>query len=148
MTKSSMSAERMKARREERRVAGIDVTSFSDIAFLLIVFFILATTFEKVAGNMMEIPSGSAETSEVKQKQLTIKLNDEHVMYGENNRRVSLEELRFALEKEKLAERDEDMRMVILDCSKNVRYERYYQVVMAITNAGGILALIDYEESN
>jgi biopolymer transport protein ExbD len=147
MSKGSMSTERMKARREERRVAGIDVTSFSDIAFLLIVFFILATTFEKVAGHMMEIPSGSTETSEVKQKQLTINVRDEQILYGENNRKLSVEELRFELAKERLAEKDEEMRMVILECSDNVRYELYYQVVMAISNAGGILALVDYEES-
>ena len=85
MNKSSMSAERMRDRREERREAGIDVTSFSDIAFLLIVFFILATTFDKIAGSTNEIPSGSAETSEVKQKQLTININDEQILYGESN---------------------------------------------------------------
>jgi len=147
MSKDSLSADRMKARREERRVAGIDVTSFSDIAFLLIVFFILATTFEKVAGNRMEIPSGAPETSEAKQKQLTINIRDEQILYGEKNRKVSMEELRMELAKEKLTERNDEMRMVILECSKTVRYERYYQVVMAITNAGGILALVDYEES-
>ena len=52
--------------RRKRREANIDVTSFSDIAFLLIIFFILTTTFVKPAGRKMEIPSGAsnAEKSE------------------------------------------------------------------------------------
>ncbi len=58
-------------RRRHRRDHGCDdipVASFSDIAFLLIIFFILATTLAKTRGFITELPSGEkSEKQAVKQ---------------------------------------------------------------------------------
>jgi biopolymer transport protein ExbD len=136
----------MNLKRKEHGDGAIDVSSFADIAFLLIIFFILTTTFTKIAGNMMEIPSGSTEKSEEEQKQLAVTLSADRITYGEDEKDMSIDDLRLALEKENFETKEPDERMVILETDGEVQYERYFQVVMAIADAGGVLTLIDYED--
>ena len=134
----------MKLKRKAQANAKIDVGSFSDIAFLLIIFFILTTTFVKIAGNKLEIPSGSSEESEVEQKQIAVTLSAESILYGEDAKSISTDELRVALAKEKFETKEPDARMVVLETDNAVLYERYFQVVMAINDSGGVLTLIDH----
>ncbi len=126
--------------------ADVDVSAFSDIAFLLIIFFILTTTFLTTSGRKMNIPSGSSSPSKTEQKQLTINLTLDSIEYGENSRLMNMEELRMALASEKFETKDAEQRMVVLDSRDDVSYERYYRVVMAITEANGVLALVDENE--
>jgi len=134
----------MKLKRKERGSSEIDVGSFSDIAFLLIIFFILTTTFTKIAGNKIEIPSGSSEQSESEQKQIAVTLSAESITYGEDAKSIGIDELRVVLAKEKFETKEPEDRMVVLETEGEVVYERYFQVVMAINDAGGVLTLIDH----
>ncbi len=134
----------MKLRRKEQSDGAIDVGSFADIAFLLIIFFILTTTFTKIAGNKIEIPSGSSEQSESEQKQLSVTLSADDIIYGEDAKSIGIDELRRVLEAEKFETKEPDDRMVVLETDASVLYERYFQVVMAISDAGGVLTLIDH----
>ena len=136
----------MQLRRKAQANAAIDVGPFSDIAFLLIIFFILTTTFVKIAGNKIEIPSGSSEESEVEQKQIAVTLSAESILYGESAKSISIDELRVALAKEKFETKEPDARMVVLETGGEVLYERYFQVVMAINDSGGVLTLIDHAD--
>lgn len=132
--------------KKPRQDAGVDVGAFADIAFLLIIFFILTTTFVVTAGRKMDIPSGSDSPSKTEQKQITVGLTSDRIEYGEDNKRMDMEQLRLALAAEKFSTREQEQRMVILNSRDDVAYERYYKVVMAISEAGGILALINEEE--
>lgn len=131
----------LKKRGDEEPV--IDVGAFSDIAFLLIIFFILTTTFVKDAGNKMNIPSGSSDSSEQSEKNLTINLKGDQILYGEDSLNLNMESLRDKLFALKLKEKPENERMVIVDSDADVKYEQYYKVVMAITAADGVLALVE-----
>lgn len=132
----------MKLSKRERSTPEIDVGAFSDIAFLLIIFFILTTTFVKPAGHKVEIPSGSTDESK-KQKQLTLVLKGDSILYGEKGENVSLQELKKLLAEQKFKDQTPDKRMVVLESQKDVIYDQYYKVVMAITEADGILALVE-----
>ena len=138
------STKNMKLKRKKQANTEIDVGSFSDIAFLLIIFFILTSTFTKIAGNKIEIPSGSEEQSEVEQKQISVTLSAENITYGEDAKSMSIDELRVALAKEKFETKEPEDRMVVLETGGEVLYERYFQVVMAINDADGVLTLIDH----
>ena len=133
----------MKLRRKKRREGEVDVSSFSDVAFLLIIFFILTTTFKVMGGQELNIPSG--EDGESKdQKQLTIFLSGKKILYGEDSKSsLTLQQLRAQLADEKLSTKKEDQRMVVLESAENVVYERYYNVMLAIRDADGIVALIE-----
>jgi len=62
-------------KRRPRAEPEINVASFSDIAFLLIIFFILTTTFAKPEGQTLQIPSGAPDKSKSKEEQPTVNLS-------------------------------------------------------------------------
>lgn len=124
----------------------INVGSFADIAFLLIIFFILTTQLVKPAGREMELPTGSEDKSQQSESQLTIRLDPGEIRWGKKADRVGFDDLRLALEKENFPGKTEDReKIVILDSSDDVPYQEYYEVVMAITESGGVLALLEQE---
>jgi biopolymer transport protein ExbD len=123
-----------------------DVTSFADIAFLLIIFFILTTTFIVPAGQKLDIPSASADASKAEDKQLTVTLAGEEIQYGPQAEKVTLDELRRNLFGQGFGAKPADKRIVIVNARADVPYELYFEVVMAIHRADGILALLEEEE--
>ncbi|OGV53078.1 MAG: hypothetical protein A2X49_17235 [Lentisphaerae bacterium GWF2_52_8] len=135
--------------RREKQELEIDVSSFSDIAFLLIIFFILTTQIVRFTGNTISVPSGQPTKEQKKEdKQITINLESSTIQYsdGKNTEPVSLEELKAKLLRENFPALPEEKRFVILDSKGDVPYEVYFKVVMLINETGGILSLIDYEE--
>ena len=131
--------------KKDRSMPEVDLGAFSDIAFLLIIFFILATTFVKIAGDKIEIPSGTTDASK-KQQQISVSLKGDGIYYGENGQSVSLDELRNLLKEQNFKEKDESNRMVVLEAQKDVKYDNYYKVVMVINESDGVLALVEKEK--
>jgi biopolymer transport protein ExbD len=135
----------MKLQRKKRRESEVNVSSFSDVAFLLIIFFILTTTFKVIGGQELNIPSGEDGDSK-DQKQLTISLTGKDIFYGEDSKSsLTLRQLRVQLADEELSTKKEEQRMVVLESDENVVYQRYYNVMLAIRDADGIVALIERE---
>ena len=132
-------------RRRGEESSGIDVSAFADIAFLLIIFFILTTTFLKTAGNRMEIPSGKEDPQQAEEKNLTVNLSENQIRYGEKAEVVTIEELRDRLLAKEFKTKDPSDRIVILDSGPEVPYQLYFDVVVAITDADGVLALLDQQ---
>ncbi|MFT5123410.1 MAG: biopolymer transport protein ExbD [Verrucomicrobiales bacterium] len=134
-------------RKKDRDAPEIDVSAFSDIAFLLIIFFILTTTFEQFIGNTVEIPAGApSEQSAEEDKQTTIVLDADKILFNEENQAISIGDLKARLRALKLASKKEDMeKMVLVEATDEVVYDRYFTVVNAIAEAGGVLAIIERE---
>jgi biopolymer transport protein ExbD len=126
--------------------AVIEIGSFSDIAFLMNIFFILTAEFLRPAGMKMDIPSGSADPGNRQDTVLTINVSPERIFYGEKSEPMTIEELRKRLLRENLRAKPPAQRVVILDAGKDVPYERYFQVVTAVARANGIIALVEQTE--
>ncbi len=135
----------MKFTRKSRPAAEVPTGSFADIAFLLIVFFILTTTLVQPAGSDLNIPSGKSDPKKAEQKQLTIALREGKIFFGEKATEVTLDGLRERLAAEKLSEKTENERIVILEAVADVKWQEYFQVMNAINSAGGVVALIERE---
>lgn len=136
----------MALRRRTPRHLELDLSAFADVAFLLIIFFILTTTFVKPAGSKLDIPAGETGPAGSEEDHLQISLAGETIRYGTSNREVSIDELRAALLQEDLRAREPNKRIVLVKSESNVAYGLYYKVVMAIDAADGVLALIEEEE--
>jgi biopolymer transport protein ExbD len=132
----------MRLDRQQKTSPEIDLGSFADIAFLLIIFFILTTTFLKPAGEPVEVPAGqTGEQQEEKQPTVNIAA-DGALLFNDDP--VDLEELKRALQDLNLPNREPDRRSVILDVAPEVPYDRYFDVVMIISRAGGVVAQMEY----
>lgn len=134
----------------------IEVGSFSDVAFLLIIFFILTTQIASFKGTVADIPSGEPPKAEQpkkeENKQLTIHLSglDIRVGTGESSAPVpvSFEELKARLLAENYyAKSKKEERFVILQADNAVPYGNYFKAVMMIQDAGGILCLMESDSA-
>ncbi len=140
----------MRMRRRHREDPEINVGSFADVAFLLIIFFILTTELVKPAGEEIAIPSGTPDQS--KQVEYpTVNLRPDgtgglEIRYGERAEQLTMMSLRERLMQEDFPKKAEQDRVVVVDSSPEVSWQHYYEVTMAITRAGGVLALIDRGE--
>jgi biopolymer transport protein ExbD len=96
-----------------------------------------------IGGQELNIPSGEDGDS-TEQKQLTISLTGKQIFYGEDSKSsLTLRQLRVQLADEELSTKKVDQRMVVLESDENVVYQRYYNVMLAIRDADGIVALIE-----
>jgi biopolymer transport protein ExbD len=134
------------ARRREQRDLEIPTDSVSDIAFLLIIFFILTTTLNKLSGFTAELPSAAASQQQAKSdaKTPTVQLANGKLLFDE--REVSIAALRERLLDLRLANRQGEERIVMLEAAGKVDYQTYYEVMAAISAAGGVVAIVEEDE--
>ncbi|MDX1681578.1 MAG: biopolymer transporter ExbD [Phycisphaeraceae bacterium] len=132
----------------ERRKDGdtnIPVEGFSDIAFLLIIFFILTTTLQQPQGFLAELPAGEQSQEQTEQEDTpTVQLHENGITF--QDKPITLPALRQKLKDLELADREEGERVVLLEASGEVGYELYYQAMAAITEAGGAVGIVREED--
>ena len=123
-----------------------DLTSFSDIANLLIIFFILTTSMVRPFGRQLDMPSSAKPPESQQQSDTpTVRLTSDRIVMSEGEkkeREVTMSELRADLWKRNFPKLPESKRAVVVETSEDVTYERYYQVATAIAAAGGGVAIM------
>lgn len=122
-----------------------DLTSFSDIANLLIIFFILTTSLVRPFGRPMDMPASSKPTEQQKNDTPSVRIMSDRLVFSEGDkkeREISMNELRSELWSRKFAEQPVNKRSVVVEAADDVAYERYYQVATAIAAAGGVVAVM------
>jgi biopolymer transport protein ExbD len=119
------------------------VSSFSDIAFLLIIFFILVTSLEKFAGFKASLPAADKSKQTQSDTMPTVKLNNGMLFF--NDEQVDMDALRGRLAARNLPGLGEEERIVIIEATGKVPYQQYYQVMAAISDAGGVVGIVKEE---
>lgn len=144
----------MMKRKSRPPLTDIEVGSFSDVAFLLIIFFILTTQIAAFKGTIVDIPSGEQKNEtkkkEDEKKQLTIFLTGNFVRVAMGDTApaaVSFEDLKARLLAENYYARPKmEDRFVILQTGDDVSYDTYFKTVMMINDCGGVLCLMEGED--
>lgn len=126
---------RKKRRRQE---PDVPVQSFADIAFLLIIYFILAASLSQDWGFRTDLPAGEKATEATSDK--SVLLREDALLWGEKT--VSIDELRSELTGLGLAQRDAARRVVQFEARGNVPWQDYYAVLAAIEAAGGVPGIV------
>ena len=123
-------------RRPKQKAALIDITALIDVVFLLLLFFVVTTSFRESPGMELDLPR-TTDTSGVELGEIIISIlpqGDEAAIYlGEEQ--VSLEELSDRLER-MLGARDPDKRDVIIQANRRAFFESVYRVVEIARNSG------------
>lgn len=127
-------------KKRELSDADIPTASFSDLAFLLIIFFILTTTLVKETGFVTDFPSGEKGESTQKEKAMTIALAEGKIRL--NDQPVDMKELRNKLMDAHLEKKIGEEKVVLLMASGNVKYQDYFETMSIINAASGVVAIV------
>ena len=119
-------------RREGREEARIDLTPLVDTVFLLLIFFMLSTTFVVSPGIKVDLPKASKERVFREKRELRITITKDNRIYLDG-RRVKMEELERALkERGKKAPRT----LVIIRADAKAFHGNVVQVMDMAKSAG------------
>jgi len=126
-----------------------DVTAYADIAFLLIIFFILTTSFSTPLGRLIDMPSAAKPPENQKEEDKTplVSILGDRILFGDmgkDGREITTAELRLELAKYAFHARPEQKdRMVAVEVvSDDVTYQRYFEIVSMVAASGGVVAMV------
>jgi biopolymer transport protein ExbD len=122
----------------------LPTSSFADIAFQLIIFFILAMTLAPTEGFLTELPAGK-KSEEKPEKTPTVQLHGEELRL--NDKVTDLKGLREALAKLELEKKKGEAKVVLFEASGDPMYQGYFEVMAAISKAGGSICILMEDDS-
>jgi len=133
----------MKRNRGEKkhRSGEIPTGSFSDIAFLLIIYFLVATTLVKVKTITADLPSGEKSSQSQSSDTPTVSLKGDLIMF--KDKKVDLAGLNDRLLALDLFEQEGSKKVILLESTKGTPYNNYFQVLATISANGGVVALVE-----
>jgi len=133
-----------KQQEKQHRTGEIPTGSFSDIAFLLIIYFLVATSLVKVKSITADLPSGEKQAQAQIAKTPIVNLRESDIYFSD--KKVTIENLNARLAALKLSEQPADKRVIMLESTRMTSYEAYFQVLGAISSNGGVVAIVEEEE--
>ena len=136
---------RLRGSREKKHREGeVPTGSFSDIAFLLIIYFIIATTLIKVKTITAALPSGEKSAQTQSEKTPIINLRGAEMFF--NDKKVTIDVLNERLHALNLHEREGGKKVIMLESARGTPYEHYFQALAAISSNGGVVALVEGDD--
>jgi biopolymer transport protein ExbD len=132
------------SKEKKHRSGEIPTDSFSDIAFLLIIYFLVATTLVKVKSVTADLPAGEKSTQAQSDKTPIINLRGAEVFF--NDKKTSMKELNERLAALELAEQQAEKRVIMLESAQGTPYENYFQALAAISAHDGVVAIVENEK--
>lgn len=122
----------MKFRPDRRDVVTPDITPLVDVVFLLLIFFMLSTTFVVSPGIRVNLPQAEAEPVRTEQQEVRIKIDAKGSIYLEDQR-MSLEDLDQRLRDAARVDRDA---MVVIEADEETAHKFVVDVMDRAKAAG------------
>ncbi len=136
---------RQRSQREKKHRSGeIPTGSFSDIAFLLIIYFLVATTLVKVKTITADLPTGEKTSQPQSDKTPIVNLRGVEVFF--NDHKVTMDQLNERLAALELGAQDPSKRVIMLESASGTPYENYFQALASISKHDGVVAIVEEDE--
>jgi biopolymer transport protein ExbD len=68
-------------RQHPRKTPEVDITPLIDVVFLLLIFFMVSTTFDREAQIMIELPEATGEEAKHEKEELDITINTQGIFF-------------------------------------------------------------------
>lgn len=130
----------MKMPRRRRNNVTVPLTSMGDIAFLLLIFFILCSNFIKESNIKYESPK-SSDVKGVKEGKVSVIIDSAGDVYLQGIKAPSAD-IADAVEALLAGREGDDARLVVLRCDKGVDKSVFEPVIDAIARAGGTIVAV------
>ena len=130
----------MEFKRKLKKDAFIDITSLVDIVFLLLIFFVVTTTFRESPGLNLDLPE-TRDAAGVRLRDLEVSVvaagaaGGAVVYLGEQA--ISIDELEERLRRE-IASREPDRRALVVRADREVRFDTVFRVLDIARRAGAL----------
>ncbi len=134
----------MRRRRRRPRVV-VPLTSMGDIAFLLIIFFVLVSNFAKESGIPVTPPT-SPDVDTLDESRIVVIVDEDNKIYLDGKQVSTPKALQNAVEARIKDATGADARTVMFRCDHAVGREVFEPVLEAIAEAGGMIAAIGEPE--
>ena len=139
-----MSASRRKRRKRPKTV--VPVTSMGDIAFLLIIFFVLCSNFAKKAGRNVQPPI-SPSLNPLPKPKLYVAVDAEQELFFQGRPIASAGEIEAELSRIIDPNGSLEARTVIFECDKSVTKDVFEPILESIAKAGGVIGAVGKEHA-
>jgi len=135
-----------KLRKKKRRKVPVPIASMGDIAFLLIIFFMLCSEVSKDKNDLrVTLP----ESTHVEKPEIPIvarvSIDEDGVIYFEGKQVESHKDVEWGVRAMLANTLSDDQRHVQFKCDVNLTKETFEPVLKAIAEAGGIIEAVGEE---
>jgi biopolymer transport protein ExbD len=120
----------------------IDLTPMVDVVFLLLIFFMISTTFVETPGISIKLPESSAQTVDREPKEIKVYLSREGDIYY-HERKISLDDYRALLAEHQA---EAELTTVLLLADKDSRHGKVVTLMDLARDAGFVKLAIATEE--
>ena len=128
----------MKFRRQERAEEGVNLTPLIDVVFLLLIFFMVSTTFTKESHLTVNLPEADGQplTTEVEQLDVVVDAQGGYIVNGKRLINTSIDTLRAAIDA--IASDNTDIPFVITgDANAS------YQSIVSVMDLAGKMGFVN-----
>jgi biopolymer transport protein ExbD len=134
---------RIPRKRAEAILQG-NLVSFTDIAFSVVLFFMVAATFAKSNAMKVELPGSQAGAVDQTQQTITVQADAGSIVL--DGASVALPELSAAIGAKLVGRTRPEEKVVVLLTAEDISFQRNVELMHAIRSAGGEVAIM-YEET-
>ncbi|MGB0766600.1 MAG: ExbD/TolR family protein [Phycisphaeraceae bacterium] len=139
-----MSRRRRKNKSKRRQVL-IPVASMGDIVFMLIIFFILASEFDKRKNLDLEL----TDSTQVKEPEhpiaARVAIDADAKLYFDGEPMDTVKSIEYAVSAKLINAESDEQRRIEFQCDKNLRKDQFEPVLKAIAEGGGIIEAVAEE---
>lgn len=125
----------MKISSSESERRNLNLTPLIDVVFLLLIFFMVSTTFEKQSKLKIELPEASADAVASVQDDLIISISKNGAFYVNNNEVPNAQSANLTKALRAIAKENRDM-PVILKADANVAHKHVVLAMDVLGNMG------------
>lgn len=119
----------MKKRREKKSLIAPDLTPLIDVVFLLLIFFMVVTNFNKYSNFNLKLPESGIKSEEVKN-------NYELIIDGNGKYFLKENKKEIPITLENLGERLQGVKKISISADKNLKYEVIVKAIGKIKSLG------------
>lgn len=125
----------MNFQRPRRDDIGIDLTSLIDVVFMLLIFFMVTTSFDRIAQINVRLPRASTDQRELSPESIEVTIDAENQVYVRGQRLINtqLGTIREALRE---AVRTEENVPVVISADAEATHQAVIKVMDAARQAG------------
>jgi len=136
----------MKRLKKRRSAVSVPVASMGDIAFLLIIFFMVCSNFIKEAQVKLEPPQARDLTG-LSESPVSVSVDKEGKIYLQGSRVPDAEAIEYGVSSLIKDQVTEEGRTVIFKCDEEVDKAVFEPVLDAISRGGGLIAAVGLKKT-